>query len=190
MENLSKHSNENIEAILSQALTITTLIYELHKSNFLESDFFKNNCFKENNDNNSNFKKILNQNGIGNIATLQMFLYILLVMPKEILKDEQFQNELNEKMKILDFSIKTTYPEENKENVNLYKRIRNAVAHYRCFPTLENNIYSVQFEDVNPNDRKQTCKIKMEISQVELMLVELQKSIMEFLNNKKQAKSL
>ena len=95
MENLSKHSNENIEDILSQALTITTLIYELHKSNFLESDFFKNNCFKEKNTNNSNFKKILNDQGIGNHATLQMFLNILLVMPKEILNDKQFQNELN-----------------------------------------------------------------------------------------------
>ena len=181
MENLSKHLDENIEAILSQALTMTALLYELHESNFLKSDFFKNNCFKENNTNNSNFKKILNKHGIGNPATLQIFLYILLVMPKEILNDEQFQNELNEKMKNLDFSIETTYP---KKNSNLYKHIRNAVAHYRCFPTLENNIYSVQFEDVNPNDRKQTCKIKMEISQVELMLVELQKSIMEFLNKK------
>ena len=31
MENLSKHSDKNIETILSQALTMTTLIYELHK---------------------------------------------------------------------------------------------------------------------------------------------------------------
>lgn len=92
MENLSKHSDKNIETILSQALTMTTLIYELHKSNFLKSDFFK-----ENNPNNSNFKKILNEYGIGNTATLQMFLYILLVMPKEILNDKQFQNKLNKK---------------------------------------------------------------------------------------------
>lgn len=57
MENLSKHSDKNIETILSQALTMIALLHELDESNFLESDFFKNNCFKENNDNNSNFKK-------------------------------------------------------------------------------------------------------------------------------------
>ena len=174
MENLSKHSDKNIETILSQALTMTTLIYELHKSNFLKSDFFKNNFFKENNPNNSNFKKILNEYGIGNTATLQMFLYILLVMPKEILNDKQFQNKLNKKMKTLNFSIETSYPNENKENVNLYKRIRNAVAHSRCFYTTENNINYVEFKD----------KIKMEISQVGLMFLEVQKSMMKFLNNK------
>ena len=187
MENLSKHSDKNIETSLSQALTMTTLIYELHKSNFLKSDFFKNNFFKENNPNNSNFKKILNEYGIGNTATLQMFLYILLVMPKEILNDEQFQNELNEKMKNLDFSIETTYP---KKNSNLYKHIRNAIAHSRCFSILENNIYYLQFEDVNPKNDKHRCKIKMEISQVASMFSKVQTSIMEFLNNKKQAKSL
>lgn len=184
MENLSKHSDKNIETILSQALTMIALLHELDESNFLESDFFKNNCFKENNDNNSNFKKILNQNGIGNIATLQMFLYILLVMPKEILNDKQFQNELNEKIKILDFSLETSYPGENKENVNLYKHIRNAIAHSRCFSILENNIYYLQFEDVNPKNDKHRCKIKMEISQVGLMFLEVQKSMMKFLNNK------
>ena len=184
MENLSKHSDKNIETSLSQALTMTTLIYELHKSNFLKSDFFKNNFFKENNPNNSNFKKILNEYGIGNTATLQMFLYILLVMPKEILNDEQFQNELNEKIKILDFSIETSYPNENKENVDLYSHIRNAIAHSRCFSILENNTYYLQFEDVNPKKDKHRCKIKMEISQVVSMFSKVQMSIMEFLNNK------
>ena len=185
MENLSKHSDKNIETILSQALTMIALLHELDESNFLESDFFKNNCFKENNDNNSNFKKILNQNGIGNIATLQMFLYILLVMPKEILNDEQFQNELNEKIKILDFSIETTYPNKNKKNSNLYKHIRNAVAHSRCFYTLENDIYYVQFEDVKiKGDVRYDCKIKMKITQVISIFSEVQTSIMEFLNNK------
>ena len=165
---------------------MTALLYELHESNFLKSDFFKNNCFKENNTNNSNFKKILNKHGIGNPATLQIFLYILLVMPKEILNDEQFQNELNEKMKNLDFSIESSYPNENKENVNLYKRIRNAVAHSRCFYTTENNINYVEFKDKLTDENKKVfkCKIKMEISQVGLMFLEVQKSMMKFLNNK------
>lgn len=186
MENLSKHSDKNIETILSQALTMTTLIYELHKSNFLKSDFFKNNCFKEDNDNNSKFKEILNKYGIGNTATLQIFLYILLVMPKEILNDKQFQNKLNKKMKTLNFSIETSYPNENKENVNLYKRIRNAVAHSRCFYTTENNINYVEFKDKLTDENKKVfkCKIKMEISQVGLMFLEVQKSMMKFLNNK------
>lgn len=114
-----------------------------------------------------------------------MFLYILLVMPKEILNDKQFQNELNEKIKILDFSLETSYPGENKENVNLYKHIRNAVAHSRCFYTLENNIYYVQFEDVKiKGDVRYDCKIKMKISQVVSMFSKVQTSIMEFLNNK------
>lgn len=87
-------------------------------------------------------------------------------------------------MKTLNFSIETSYPNENKENVNLYKRIRNAVAHSRCFSILENNIYYLQFEDVNPKNDKHHCKIKMEISQVASMFSKVQTSIMEFLNNK------
>ena len=73
------------ESIFCQALAMTSLLEELSNRDFLNSDYYNENItFVENND---NFKKILKASGLGNPATMQMFLYILLVMPKETLSD-------------------------------------------------------------------------------------------------------
>lgn len=62
---------------------MTSLLVELSDRDFLNSDYYNQNIiFAENND---NFQKILKASGLGNPATMQIFLYILLVMPKETL---------------------------------------------------------------------------------------------------------
>ena len=76
------------ESIFCQALATTELLHLLSDSNFLESDYYKNLQFPANND---PLKYILKHSGIGNPATFQMFLYALLVMPKEILKNSEFE---------------------------------------------------------------------------------------------------
>ena len=73
------------ESIFCQALAMTSLLEKLSNRDFLNSDYYNENItFVRNND---NFKKILKASGLGNPATMQMFLYILLVMPKETLSD-------------------------------------------------------------------------------------------------------
>jgi len=67
------------ESIFLQALSTTSLLAELHNNKFLGSEYYKKLSFS-----NNSLKEILELSGIGNPATMQMFLYILLVVPKEI----------------------------------------------------------------------------------------------------------
>lgn len=67
------------ESIFLQALSITSLLAELHNNKFLGSEYYRKLSFS-----NNSFKEILELSGIGNPATMQIFLYILLVVPKEI----------------------------------------------------------------------------------------------------------
>ena len=73
------------ESIFCQALAMTSLLEELSNRDFLNSDYYNENITFDRN--NNNFKEILKASGLGNPATMQMFLYILLVMPKETLSD-------------------------------------------------------------------------------------------------------
>ena len=87
------------KSIFCQALAMTSLLEELFNKNFLNSDYYKQNIiFTENNE---NLQEILKISGLGNPATMQMFLYILLVVLKETLSDldeetiNAWINELN-----------------------------------------------------------------------------------------------
>ena len=65
------------------------LLTELIHKEFLESDFYKKCCFQKEN---SAVKEILsNSGGIGNPATLQTMLYLLLVCPRESLSETEKQ---------------------------------------------------------------------------------------------------
>ena len=74
------------ESIFCQALAMTSLLVELSDRDFLNSDYYNQNIiFAENND---NFQKILKASGLGNPATMQIFLYILLVKHFRVLMIE------------------------------------------------------------------------------------------------------
>ena len=176
------------EVIFCQALAITSLLAELSNRDFLKSEYYKNISFTGNN---NNLKKILEASGLGNQATMQMFLYILLVMPKETLSGlndatiSTWGDEL--KTKILSFSpvVTTSYRNESGSNLNsikYYRHIRNAVSHCKCEYQTENERLYVIFKDENPKNAKERCEIKMLTSDVGKMLELLQKQIMEYLN--------
>ncbi|WP_392462565.1 HEPN family nuclease [Streptococcus parasuis] len=177
------------ESIFCQALATTSLLAELENTDFLNSDYYKKVILF--NGNNDNFKKILDASGIGNPATLQMFLYILLVMPKETLSNldgstiSSWGNELKTEIQYLAPVVTTTYPNESNndlDSINYYRHIRNAVSHSKCVYETENGRCYVTFKDENPRDASQKCEIKMLTSDVGKMLEVLQKQIMEYLN--------
>lgn len=177
------------ESIFCQALATTSLLAELENTDFLNSDYYKKVILF--NGNNDNFKKILDASGIGNPATLQMFLYILLVMPKETLSNldgstiSSWGNELKTEIQYLAPVVTTTYPNESNndlDSINYYRHIRNAVSHSKCVYETENGCCYVTFKDENPRDASQKCEIKMLTSDVGKMLEVLQKQIMEYLN--------
>ena len=178
------------ESIFCQALAMTSLLGELSNKDFLNSDYYiENITFTGNND---NFQKILRASGLGNPATLQMFLYILLVMPKETLSNlddvtiNSWKNALKTIIRSFNISVTTTYPGESGSDlstVNYYRHIRNAVSHAKCIYETEKGRTYVTFKDENPT-KNHYCEIKMLTSDVGSILEVLQKQIMIYLNRR------
>ena len=122
------------ESIFCQALAMTSLLGELSNKDFLNSDYYNENItFIGNND---NLKKILKASGLGNPATMQMFLYILLVMPKETLSRldtttiNSWENALKTTIQSFNVNVTTTYPGESSSDLSTVNR--NAVSHAKC----------------------------------------------------------
>lgn len=176
------------ESIFCQALAMTTLLGELSNNDFLHSTYYKKLSFTGNGD---NFKKILEASGLGNPATMQMYLYVLLVMPKETLKDYDntfmggCETEINQMFSELAHEVKTSYKNENQNDIttiNFYRHTRNAIAHSKCNYKTIGNICYVTFNDVNPHDIDQHCEISIETSKVGVIIEKLQILLMNYLN--------
>jgi hypothetical protein len=176
------------ESIFCQALAMTSLLVELSDRDFLNSDYYNQNIiFAENND---NFQKILKASGLGNPATMQIFLYILLVMPKETLSGlddrtlNSWENALKTIVSSFSLSVTTTYPGESSSNlstVNYYRHIRNAVSHANCVYETEKGRTYITFKDEDTR-KLYHCEIKMLTSDAGRILEVLQKQIMIYLN--------
>lgn len=174
------------ESIFLQALATTSLIAELNNSDFLNSEYYKKINFVSND---KIFKEILNNCGIGNPATMQMFLYTLLVMPKEIFKEfdnltmKNCQKEINSLcIGLVEPETNSTYSGENNiNNINYYGHIRNAVSHAKCSYKKSNGICYVEFYDQNIKNTSETCHIIIKTLYVGTILERLQKQLMEFI---------
>lgn len=178
------------ESIFCQALAMTSLLAELNNNDFLNSDYYNSLKFQGNEE---NFRKILKSSGLGNPATMQMYLYILLVMPKELLKMSDtrtlgvFKKEINQLfIKGID-NVITTYKNEDKNDIttiDFYNHTRNSVAHSNCrYKNVDNKCY-VEFYDVNPHDITQHCEIFIETSKVGKIIEKLIVLLMDYLNKK------
>lgn len=182
------------ESIFLQALATTSLIAKLNNSEFLNSEYYKKISFESNDE---FFKEILNISGIGNPATMQMFLYVLLVMPKEILSEfdiltmDKCKKEINKLcIGLVESETNSTYSGENNiNNIDYYRHIRNAVSHAKCSYKESDGICYVEFYDANIKNTSETCQIIIKTSNVGIILEKLQKQLMEFVNkeiNKKK----
>lgn len=172
------------QSLLLQCLSTTALLGELANNNFLDSDYFQNLPFA-----NDGCKKILIMSGIGNTATMQMMLYALLTVPREILSRTAYSDLKTYVMSInplicslVEKDTCSTYEDEKSlEKINYFRHIRNAVAHSKCRYFCENQKNYVVFTD---DWNSQQCSIRMECYKVGLILMELQKLIMEYYNDK------
>lgn len=172
------------ESVLCQALAITSLLGELSNNNFLKSEYFQKLQFSGNNE---NFRKILKASGIGNPATMQMFLYVLLVMPKGIFEKydktygDQCEREINQLFLNLVTNANTTYNNESSNDlstINFYRHTRNAVSHSKCFYEVVNNVCYVTFKDKHPKDISQHCEFTLKTGDVGRILEKLQIQIL------------
>lgn len=178
------------EVIFCQALAMTTLLAELNNKDFLRSDYYKNLKFEGNEE---NYRKILESSGLGNPATMQMYLYVLLVMPKELLSPtdkgtlENFKNQINELFIQLIDNVDTTYKREDRDDIatiDFYNHTRNSIAHSNCrYKTINNKCY-VEFCDVMPRDDTQHCEILIETGNVGIIITKLTVLLMDYLNER------
>ena len=170
------------DSLLFQSLTMCRLLFELHQKNFLESDFYNERCFQ--NDNGVSKKILSLSGGIGNPATLQTMLYLLLVCPRESLDDKEknkLDNAINDYFKKLDPLCYSTHYRSDKTAVDFSRHLRNAIAHSSCeYPAAGKMI----FKDINPKNKRETFEIKIDSYKVEQLLELLQKLIIEFLNER------
>lgn len=176
------------ESIFCQALAMTSLLAELSNNDFLNSDYYNNLKFQGNE---YNFRKILERSGLGNPATMQMYLYILLVMPKELLGITEtdtldtFKEEINRLFIRTIENVTTTYRNEDQTDVttiDFYNHTRNSVAHSKCkYEIVENKCY-VKFCDVNMRDTTQHCEIVIETGKVGEIIEKLMVLLMDYLN--------
>lgn len=171
------------ESLLLQCLSTTALLGDLLNENFLESDYFKKlTC------GNAFCKMVLEQSGLGNPAMMQMMLYALLTVPKEVLSRGSYSNLERYAERINPFVCALVEPgtystyenEESTEKINYFRHIRNAVAHSKCKYVKENQINYVIFID---NMHSKECSIKIECGKMGSVLTELQRLIIKCVND-------
>lgn len=152
--------------LLIQSYFTVGLLMELTNTKFLESEYYENIEFED---------KIVKENlpkyGIDNQGTLLIFLYTLLVIPKQLLEDrfpDEFMHLNSTVNKIKDAAI-STY-KKDKDGIDYMRHIRNAVSHARVKfkPTI-----SVTF--IDENHHGETCEITLPLQKFGLFITELQK---------------
>lgn len=178
------------ESTIAQALAMTGLLSEMANNNFLKSEFYQTIAFKSNNE---TFKYILEKSGLGNPATLQMLLYALLVMPKELLSQEDpsalthIETDFNSTAeRLTGLKLESTYPEKT---LNYYRHIRNAVSHSHCTYTVEDEITKITFHDENTRKPEEHCSITMTTKQAGCLLDHLHTLMTTWIANRQKLKT-
>lgn len=172
------------ESMFCQAIANVSLMAELFNNDFLHSEYYNCMDWSCGTVNQHNFQEILSISGLGNPAMLQMFMYSLLVMPKELLGTDFCKDKFNEEVikYVTDYS--STYPNEtNKEDVNYYRHIRNAIAHSKCDYSESDGKSYVTFKDNDTRDNSKHCEIKMQTGDVGRLFEFLMTELMKVLNN-------
>lgn len=188
------------DGFLVQCAAFSSLFLGLYYNKFLESDFFANMSFPGEGE-----KEIVRMSNIGNPVMMQMMLYALIVVPKEM-KLDQSNSKLECAMKkalnkeigklVVKEGTKSTYKKEKDGSIDYFVHIRNALAHCSCDFVTENGVDFVIFEDKYPTDeflnkhpqKKQVkCTIKMRCGDVEQVMVAARKVILDYLKKKYMA---
>lgn len=169
---------EQFDSYLIQVISTTGLIAELSNNDYLNSEHFKNLHFT-----NSSFKKIIFNSGLGNPATLQMFLYALLVAPYEMDKEHKLNlefKELNEYIVGIIMVETSNYPGD-ENSIDYIRHIRNSISHSKCIFSIVNKKTVVTFKDSNKNYK---CEFTIKTTDVGLLLEKIQMKILKYLEEK------
>jgi hypothetical protein len=181
---IMKINLEKNESIFCQIIANVSLLVELENNKFLGSNYYREMKWSCSESNKKNINTILDASGIGNPAMLQMFMYALLVVPKELLGKECCINVAfnNEAKKYVTYNTSTYCGEEN---INYYRHIRNSIAHSKCeYFTKDGEDYVTFKDDIPGGTPKQYCEIRMATKNVGKLMEFMLKELMELLNTK------
>lgn len=117
---------DDYDAILIQNLALVQLLYTLHKSNFVNSEYYDKLKFDG-----FNLKNVLSEVGINNSSTLILMLFLLLMNVKE-LQAKEADLDLETINAFIRSNIISLSCDSETFNfkVDFAKFIRNSIAHY------------------------------------------------------------
>ena len=177
------------DSLFYQSLALCRLLLELNNLDFLHSDYYKTNCF-QNEDKLSNYT--LQNSGLGNPATLQAMFYLFLVCPREyysrLEKSTQMSLEIAFNKKAAELveknTVSTSYNDEDSQNcetISFLKHIRNAISHARCEYNFFNGKNYVTFFDQSST---QNCEFQFSTENAGLLIHFLDTELCNRLNEK------
>lgn len=145
------NDRSDLNDMLLCSIAMSSLLIELDINKLLASDYYKDlnwePFIKE--ENAEILKKVINKATLSNPVMLQSLLYMLLVIPKELIDEyERFaKDDINEIIEniILQGSLQTNYATDSP-NVDYFRHIRNAVAHSNIEYLMDDK-HSVMFKD-------------------------------------------
>jgi hypothetical protein len=157
--------SQNDNLLLQSYFTISFLT-ELKNVDFLNSDYFKSAEFED-----KFVKESITRVGIDNQGSLLIYLYSMLVVPRQLLETE-FPTEfeaLNGILNDINSNAESNYSSDS-EQIDFVRHIRNSVAHARVefIPG-----QSVTFTDTN-NSGSMVCNITIPLDEIGEFLMALQ----------------
>ena len=152
----------NTDNLIFQTFLTVEFLEALHESAFLNSDYY--DSLPQSITRKTEFSEI----GIGNQGTLLMFLYALLVVPKEVLS-----NEFNEQYRKIELFLrqKATRIESTYKKQDLVRHLRNSVSHAKV--EFEPNQHVI-FKDSNSRTGE-VFEMELKLKYVGGLIVELKK---------------
>jgi hypothetical protein len=167
--------------LLIQSYFTVAFLTELNNNNFLNSDYYKKMNFRD-----KYIKEKLPYIGIDNQGAMLIFLYTMLVIPKQLLY-KNFSNQfmqLNIKLDKIKSDAHSNYKKDTYDGVlkiDYIRHIRNAVAHAKVEFIQK---VSVTFNDED-NRSGESCSITIPLSSMGILLTELQNIFMIYVENLK-----
>ena len=168
------------KSLLCQTFATAGLLQQLYQSDFLHSDFFKFLPFDGLGTDGAILKNVLLESGIGNPATMLMFLYGLLVMPKELFSEnnnieEELKNCVNAFLTVHSEIIEFKYPSDGNQ-LNFYRHLRNAVSHAKYTFEMREGVAYVTFFD---NNKSEECSFRVSTENMGILLSKIQYKLIE-----------
>lgn len=173
-------NNNDKKSLLGQTFATLGLMQQLDQIDFLHSRSFQALPFTGLGTDGETLKKILLESGIGNPAIMLMFLYALLVMPKELFSDnsandEQLRYETNIYLSECAEIIESTYLSDS-DQLDYYRHLRNSVTHAKfIFQQCAGGNYVIFCDE----KREERCSFKVTTQDMGILLSKLQYKLIE-----------